>query len=124
FGSRRLEATADSGLLALSRPPGDKTDEARERQWALTIGALSRASGRVAVYDVTGVQLARQGSLASPEQPARGWTSHLARWLLAVASRLRPEIDAINLVDSGDGSRSEERRVGQEGARGGRRRQS
>ena len=104
FGSRRLEATADSGLLALSRPPGDKTDEARERQWALTIGALSRASGRVAVYDVTGVQLARQGSLASPEQPARGWTSHLARWLLAVASRLRPEIDAINLVDSGDGS--------------------
>ncbi len=104
FGTRQLEATADSGLLALSRPPGDKTDEARERQWALTIGALSRASGRVAVYDVTGVQLARQGSLVSPEQPARGWTSHLARWLLAVASRLRPEIDAINLVDSGDGS--------------------
>lgn len=104
FGTRQLEATADSGLLALSRPPGDKTDEARERQWALTIGALSRASGRVAVYDVSGVQLARQGSLASPEQPARGWTSHLARWLLAVASRLRPEIDAINLVDSGDGS--------------------
>lgn len=104
LGSRQLEATADSGLLALSRPPGDKTDEARERQWALTIGALSRASGRVAVYDVAGVQMARQGSLASPEQPARGWSSRLARWLLAVASQLRPEIDAINLVDTGDGS--------------------
>ena len=104
LGSRQLEATADSGLLALSRPAGDKTDEARERQWALTIGALSRASGRVAVYDVAGVQMARQGSLASPEQPDRGWSSQLARWLLAIASQLRPEIDAINLVDTGDGS--------------------
>jgi len=104
LGSRRLEATADSGLLSLSRPPGGQADEARERQWALTIGALSRASGRVAVYDVAGVQMARQGSLASPEQPARGWSSQLARWLLAVASTLRPEIDTINLVDSGDGS--------------------
>ncbi|MCO5121409.1 MAG: ATP-binding protein, partial [Burkholderiaceae bacterium] len=104
LGSRRLEATADSGLLALSRPPGDKADEARERQWALTIGALSRASGRVAVYDVAGVQMARQGSLANPEQPDRGWSSQLARWLLAAASRLRPEIDTINVVDTGHGS--------------------
>lgn len=104
LGSRKIEAVADSGLLALSRPAGDKSDEARERQWALTIGALSRASGRVAVYDVAGVQMARQGGIASPEQAEQNWSSQFARWLLAIASRLRPEIDSINLVEAGNGS--------------------
>lgn len=104
LGSRRIEATADSGLLSLARPPGGKEDEARERQWALTIGALSRASGRVAVYDVAGVQMARQGNLASPNQAVDAWPSQLARWLLVVAGRLRPEIETINQADSGDGS--------------------
>lgn len=104
LGRRKLEARADSGLMSLSRPAGGKEDEARERQWALTIGALSRASGRVAVYDVNGTLLARQGSLASSQPPDRGWASRLARGLLTAASWMRPEIDAISAVDAGPGA--------------------
>ncbi|MGE0803927.1 MAG: ATP-binding protein [Burkholderiaceae bacterium] len=92
LGSRRIEGVADSGLLAPVRPLGDAAvNDRRPALWVDAVRALSRASGRVSVFDAGGALLAQSGRVASGPPPPTDWSARLARRLLAAAFRLRPE---------------------------------
>jgi two-component system sensor histidine kinase ChvG len=91
-GSRRLEAEADSGLLAPAdgRPPPEE-DAARRALWADTIRALERTSGRVSIYDAVGVLRAQRGDATVRTIPAAGWQAWIARSILRAAVRIQPD---------------------------------
>lgn len=89
-GSRRIEAQADTGLLSPVVPVLPMSVSARGELWQETMKALSRASGRISVFDRGGALLATKGSLGAGEPPPAHWSSGLARWLLNIATRLKP----------------------------------
>ncbi len=94
LGTRRTEATADSGLLAPSRGaeprPGAQAARRAER-WTDTLRALGRIGGRVSVYDAAGNLLVQRGDVSARFPPAEGWQAQLARWLLVAAVRMEPD---------------------------------
>ncbi len=101
LGSRRIEGIADSGLLAPVRPLGDAAiNDRRPALWADAVRGLSRASGRVSVFDAGGALLAQSGRVASGPPPPPAWSAGVARRLLALAFRLRPE-RLLNEADTG-----------------------
>jgi signal transduction histidine kinase len=92
LGSRRIEGRANSGLLAPVRPfAASARDDPRPALWADAVRGLSRASGRVSVFDAGGMLLAQSGRVSEGPAPAGSWQSHLARSLLAAALGLRAE---------------------------------
>jgi len=103
LGSRKVEGTLDSGLLAPARALGDVLpDDPRVPLWSSAIRSLARASGRVSVYDVSGELLAQTGQLTAGELPDRGWQARLARTLLGAADMLRPAISQLASEDEAD----------------------
>ena len=89
LGTRRIGATADSGLLAPADPIANSLRPRRGELWQETVKALQRASGRVSVYDRMGVALAAKGSFNEVAAVSNSWQSQLARWLLNAATRLQ-----------------------------------
>ena len=90
LGSRRVEASADSGLLAPADPTVNMARPARGELWQETVKSLQRAAGRVSVYDRKGTVLAAKGSFNDAALVPNSWHSQLARWLLNAATRLQP----------------------------------
>ncbi len=88
--SRKIEAQADTGLLApvFGVPTGNASR--RDELWGETIRALERGSGRVTVFDRRGAALASKGNADLREPAQVDWTAWLARWLLNLATRLKP----------------------------------
>ena len=92
LGSRRIEGRADSGLLAPVQPfAASARDDPRPALWAEAVRGLSRASGRVSVFDAGGVLLAQSGRASEAPAPAATWQSRLARSLLATALGMHTE---------------------------------
>jgi signal transduction histidine kinase len=103
-GSRQVEAEADSGLLAPDPgvPPDDS--ERRQARWADTLRALERTSGRISVYDASGVLQARLGEINAVEPGPLHWQAQLARALIMTAVRIRPDSVAEISADPTDRS--------------------
>ena len=94
LGSRKLEAVADSGMLApvrAARGADGGAALARSAAWADAGRALDRAPGRITVHDALGAQLYRHENAASAARAADDWTSTIARSILTAATRTRPE---------------------------------
>jgi two-component system sensor histidine kinase ChvG len=94
LGSRKLEAVADSGLLApvrTARGPDGGAALALSGAWAEAGRALDRAPGRLTVHDALGRVLYRHENAASAVRTADDWTSKIARSILTAASRTQPE---------------------------------
>ena len=89
-GSRKIEAQADTGLLAPISSVLPSNASRRDELWVETIKALERGSGRVTVFDRRGVALASKGNTDLKETAKVDWTAWLARWLLNLATRLKP----------------------------------
>ncbi len=89
-GSRKIEAQADTGLLAPISAVAPSHTSRRDELWVETIKALERGSGRVTVFDRRGVALASKGNADFKETARVDWTAWLARWLLNLATRLKP----------------------------------
>ena len=100
LGTRRLEASADSGLLAPVIERADSGDDRSPVIWQNTLRALERAAGRVSVYDANGVLRAQRGDLGEPPAPDTGWPARLARMLIGAAVRMRP--DPVGDLTPGD----------------------
>ncbi|MCL4184033.1 MAG: hypothetical protein KJ011_11355, partial [Burkholderiaceae bacterium] len=91
-GARRFAGRADSALLAPVRPfAASARDDPRPALWAEAVRGLSRASGRVSVFDAGGVLLAQSGRVSEGPAPAVTWESRLARNLLAAALGLHAQ---------------------------------
>ncbi len=104
-GSRKIEAQADTGLLAPISSVMPSNASRRDELWMETIKALERGSGRVTVFDRRGVALASKGNTDLKETAKVDWTAWLARWLLNLATRLKPGAleklpNALQLQDS------------------------
>ncbi|MBP6815838.1 MAG: hypothetical protein KA169_13180 [Burkholderiaceae bacterium] len=94
LGSRKLEAVADSGLLAPARPlagPDTAASRAMEQAWADAARALERVPGRVTVHDPRGALLYRHDPAPAKAHSAPDWSARLARSILAAASRAQPD---------------------------------
>lgn len=91
LGSRRIEGRGDSGLLVPVQPLREQARDPRAALWAEAVRGLSRASGRVSVFDASGALLAQSGRITSGPPPADDWQGRLARRLLSATLRLRPE---------------------------------
>lgn len=100
LGSREIEGRLDSGLLAPARALGDVLpDDPRVPLWSNAIRSLSRASGRVSVFDAAGELLAQTGQLTGGDLPDRGWQARLARMLLGLVDLLRPAASGLATGD-------------------------
>ncbi len=89
-GGRKIEAQADTGLLTPVIGGPSSGASRRDELWAETIKALERSSGRVTVFDRRGATLASKGNADLKEPAQVDWTARLARWLLNLATRLKP----------------------------------
>ncbi len=91
LGSRRIEGRGDSGLLMPVQPLREQARDPRTVLWAEAVRGLSRASGRVSVFDASGELLAQSGRITAGPPPVDDWQGRLARHLLSATLRLRPE---------------------------------
>ncbi|MEZ5652985.1 MAG: histidine kinase dimerization/phospho-acceptor domain-containing protein [Burkholderiaceae bacterium] len=107
--SRRLEATADTGLLALGML-ADGSDaaavlraDAREAQLHAALRGFARVGGRVTVTDADGKTLARLGDVDPTADPAAGglgralvsWAVGLSQWSTRPSVGVAPLAQAL-----------------------------
>ncbi len=87
LGSRKVEAVADSGLLAPLGGPRAAldSDAVRAERWNDTLRALGRVGGRVSVFDAAGDVLVQRGEVAVRVPVPGDWTARIARWLMVAA---------------------------------------
>lgn len=91
LGTRRMEAEADSGLLApvsVAPPDDDQRDQAIR---ASLLRTLDHVSGRVSVFDAGGRMLVQRGEVHTPAPAPSAWVARVARALLVAAVRTQPE---------------------------------
>ena len=100
--SRKVEAYADSGLVAIAGPDGVGDGLAQLRaaeaaaRWQQALAGTDRAGMRVMVVDASGIELARRGELDPRIQAPSGVVSAMGRWLLGWAVRLGADLDDQN----------------------------